>query len=523
MALRIALLVGFVLFAAIPAAAVSDSLTPTRDVEYYGWWHDTGELLLHVSNLGFTGNFGFGSGEPSAEWPPGSGYEHVYVAGLWFGAQVDGIPHVSTSAWALEFAPPGDDPVYTIHTGAFDMAGGLRFIDDDGDGLKDEDRLDGFDNDLDGAIDEDYGGISEQMFVRTYFDTAATMSPPPHEHIPLGIRVTEESYAWSADDRDDFVGVHYEFTNVSTDTWEDVFIGVIVDPDVGYEDSDAHWEDDVSFVADEVVMPGLDGLFPPVRVMAAYAYDEAGGADGDWNGHFGAVLLNHSTPQTGSEEPRSVEPLGYGIWSPSGVPAIDSERYAAMQGASIPDTPLPPGDTRFLLVTGPYGTLAPGETVELDIAFVCGEGLDGFLENAATAVTVYNGYYSKGLGQQVRWRVRDEITPLWQNAYPGPWRSGRGKADTPVFEPALTVGQMTAEGAVHLALSLPQPASATVSIYDVSGRLVATLARGALPAGAHALDWSGRTDDGDQAASGVYFVRALVDSEVLSAKLALVR
>ena len=82
---------------------------------------------------------------------------------------------------------------------------------------------------------------------------------------------------------------------------------------------------------------------------------------------------------------------------------------------------------------------------------------------------------------------------------------------------------MTAKGTARLELSLPERSTVTASVYDVSGRLVATLAKGELPAGTHALDWSGRTDVGDQAASGVYFVRALVGSEVLSAKLALVR
>ncbi len=368
MALRTVLLVGLVLLAAIPAASISTPAAPTRDGEYYGWWHDAGELLLHTSNFGFVGANGSEAGAPSAEWPAESGYEHLYAAGIWFGAQVDGLPRVSASVWEIEFQPPYDDPVFAIYTGALDAPGGLRFIDDDHDGLKDEDRLDGFDNDTDGAIDEDYGGISQEMFVRTYFDTAATLVPPPYDHVPLGIQVTEESYAWSADDRDDFVGVHYEFTNMGPDVWDDVFIGVVVDPDVGDESAGSYWEDDVSFIADEVVMPGLDGHYAPVRVMAAYAYDEPGGADGDWGGHFGAVLLNHTTDQTSSEEPRSVEPHGYLIWAPSGVPTLDSDMYAAMQSASIPDVPLSPGDTRCLLVTGPYGSIAPGETVELDVA-----------------------------------------------------------------------------------------------------------------------------------------------------------
>jgi len=43
---------------------------------------------------------------------------------------------------------------------------------------------------------------------------------------------------------------------------------------------------------------------------------------------------------------------------------------------------------------------------------------------------------------------------------------------------------------------------------DVGGRRVRTLARGALAAGAHRLEWDGRDAAGRPVAAGVYFVRA---------------
>jgi flagellar hook assembly protein FlgD len=46
-----------------------------------------------------------------------------------------------------------------------------------------------------------------------------------------------------------------------------------------------------------------------------------------------------------------------------------------------------------------------------------------------------------------------------------------------------------------------------LEIFDVRGQKVRTLAEESLPAGQHSRVWNGRTDDGRQVASGVYFYR----------------
>ena len=45
------------------------------------------------------------------------------------------------------------------------------------------------------------------------------------------------------------------------------------------------------------------------------------------------------------------------------------------------------------------------------------------------------------------------------------------------------------------------------SIYDVTGRRVATIERGPRPAGYHSAAWDGREASGRPAAAGVYFAR----------------
>jgi hypothetical protein len=44
-------------------------------------------------------------------------------------------------------------------------------------------------------------------------------------------------------------------------------------------------------------------------------------------------------------------------------------------------------------------------------------------------------------------------------------------------------------------------------MYDLAGRVVATLVEGVRGPGEHAVVWDGTTDAGERAASGVYFVQ----------------
>ena len=44
-------------------------------------------------------------------------------------------------------------------------------------------------------------------------------------------------------------------------------------------------------------------------------------------------------------------------------------------------------------------------------------------------------------------------------------------------------------------------------VYDLAGRLVRRIPGGRLEAGEHAIDWDGRTDGGNAAPAGIYFVR----------------
>lgn len=71
--------------------------------------------------------------------------------------------------------------------------------------------------------------------------------------------------------------------------------------------------------------------------------------------------------------------------------------------------------------------------------------------------------------------------------------------------------------------SLPQAADVELSIYTVSGRRVATLIDGALPAGRHSASWEGKSDSGQSMTSGVYFARIASGDRVDTRKLTLLK
>ena len=76
-------------------------------------------------------------------------------------------------------------------------------------------------------------------------------------------------------------------------------------------------------------------------------------------------------------------------------------------------------------------------------------------------------------------------------------------------------------GGTRFQLTLDRPAMVTVGIYDLGGRLVATLHRGSLPAGTHDFTWNGARDGGAPTRGGVYFYRVTAGTATAARKMVL--
>ena len=74
-----------------------------------------------------------------------------------------------------------------------------------------------------------------------------------------------------------------------------------------------------------------------------------------------------------------------------------------------------------------------------------------------------------------------------------------------------------------ISFELPATAPVRLSVVDLQGRRVATLASGELPAGRHDLRWTGRDDRGRHAPAGVYMFRLETGGEVRTGKLVMLK
>lgn len=82
-----------------------------------------------------------------------------------------------------------------------------------------------------------------------------------------------------------------------------------------------------------------------------------------------------------------------------------------------------------------------------------------------------------------------------------------GAPPTVLAGAVLSAGPNPFGHSTTLRFRLGAPARVALDVLDPQGRLVRRLARGPLDAGAHALVWDGRSEEGSAAPAGVYFAR----------------
>ena len=70
---------------------------------------------------------------------------------------------------------------------------------------------------------------------------------------------------------------------------------------------------------------------------------------------------------------------------------------------------------------------------------------------------------------------------------------------------------------------VPTSERVELRIFDIAGRLLRTLADGPAAAGVHTAVFDGRTNGGQELASGVYFLELSAGSQRLTEKVSLVR
>lgn len=332
---------------------------------------DVGNIGVSITNVGTIGRPDVRNtpqGGPSMEYPIGSGVEHLFEAGLWIGAQVEGQIAVST---ASVDAPGG----YTTGSSGFEFTG-----------LTPIQRRSSLTNSDFFSFD----AVSHQDMLLSFTDafTSAGTIPITDHTLPLNAKVDLETYAWNFSFADYFVIFNYNIINESDTRWDSVYLGI--------------WSDlvvrNVNVATDAGAAffnKGGGGFID--SFFSIYAFDIEG--DPGFTGSYGAVqflgmywddyFYHPSNTQPFIEDGLPVPEIKGNFWNfrsfdgtQLGAPENDVERYEKMkQGLDFSDPSLveliqSPGNRTQLLSAGPLVSVDPGDTVNFVIAFVCARMLE---------------------------------------------------------------------------------------------------------------------------------------------------
>ncbi|MFC1484502.1 hypothetical protein ACFL5M_02190 [Candidatus Neomarinimicrobiota bacterium] len=364
------------------AAGLRKSLLPTPHilqgpiVEDDWYVHRIGNLWQRVTNFSYMGDDAYQDPLPSCDYPGGSGNSYLYRASLWLTAVIDGVPHTSKGEDA-EWSPI--DSVHVIT----------------GDDAK-----------------------SEEDTYTSYYDVDAPLASDP---FPLGVEVTERTYAWSSSFADDFIIYEYVIKNVGIDTDSDgypdtprdlpqFYFTLRLDADVSKL---ATWDVEYRFSNqdDHVMANGIPWdwieLFPNMAgrdhgltaedldstMMFMFDGDNPNHpADNNQDNDFGNPGVDSTLQSPGfigfkilKTEPY-IPPSSFHVNHIYNDPATDQEFYDRMIGQTVfedfspvanPTTGEPlPHDYRGVLTFGPLDTLRAGDSLKVISALGVGSDPD---------------------------------------------------------------------------------------------------------------------------------------------------
>jgi len=226
-------------------------------------------------------------------------------------------------------------------------------------------------------VDEDYGAVSENDLYCTTTDEYDFPADP--SHFPMGIKVIQKSYAWNGDYADGILPFDYYFINIGQNTIRDVYIGFIMDCDVGPVSDPNYPANNYACILD--------------TLRTAYVHNPVDPGSTP----LGLTLLGASRPID------SLASLFRWFKSAGEIPTDDSTLFDYITGAAFPN-PQPCqstsdlSDTRFLYTVGPFETMNPGDTIKFSVALVSGFGIvensKSLKARAERALELYNrGYH----------------------------------------------------------------------------------------------------------------------------------
>ncbi|MCF7885501.1 MAG: hypothetical protein K9M80_03315 [Candidatus Marinimicrobia bacterium] len=368
------------------------SLAKTTATDYNNYT-TVGQIGMTITNFGLLGEGWNNPDQPSCRYKQYADIqqnevEHFSYAGLWIGGVVKGSKRVTTSIV---------DGVFDYGAQGFEISTSKNPADT----IKIKSSL---------TTDKYFSpkATSHQDFICDYNDF-----DPVVNHQPMGIRVHQESYAWSYSFADAFVILDITIYNESHlmdeggSGWdiENLFAGIWADASVAnmnytsiYEPGGGFtWYDNLDGFDQTLFDPNPDDNHAGYARDIAYQYDKDGD-NGYAQSYIGFRILGNS------QVPRTKWDSYYRqwVWSSSSnmdypnyiMPVDDDQRYQFMQES----VPINPGGTGynsngypnqedswiFLLSGGPFGAeptnidstnwvLHPGDSVRIAMAVTCAQ------------------------------------------------------------------------------------------------------------------------------------------------------
>jgi hypothetical protein len=340
-------------------------------------------LGVSFTNVGTIGNPNISSvptGIPSLEYPKNSGNEHLFEAGIWLGARVDGQVRVSSSAVT-------NSAGYQTGTAGFEFTNnGLPF---------------NVRSSLSNSENFSPVAISHEDLIAEFTDrnTAVGNVPIAGHDNPLFADIRMESYNWNFGFSEALTIIKYDITNNSDADWQDFYFGMYSDMVV--RNVNTTLEGGSNFFnkggmgwLDSAAVRNQDGDIVDTRSLNALYVFDRGSADDKQNTYSASVILGSEYRGVEFHPRRAEEVQAAGLPVPtlspdfwlfgSGAgefsrPADDLERYTRMSSM----WPLEQNRERLredginsagnfiqLNTLGPFPEIEAGETISVYVSYV---------------------------------------------------------------------------------------------------------------------------------------------------------
>ena len=311
------------------------------------------------------------------------------------------------------------------------------------------------------VVTDPNGRVKDNTAVASEQAFGAIFSDSGHA-APKPLMVAQNSYAYADGPDNQFVILEYVLTNGGATDLLNLYTGVFCDFDVANSGAN---------------VGGTDAVHNLSYINAA---------DGGVGPYFGIALLGDPSSATN----RTVINNETYVYATSSIE--DSMKMRHLRATiSVPTTDVA-GDWSCL-TSKAVSVSGNGGTATVAYALVVADDLAGLLANVEAANAAYNP--ASPVGEE----TPRKLVQLDQN-HPNP------------FNPST-----------RISFGVPRDGHVELGVYDLSGRLVRTLVSETRTEGDHSVTWDGRSDDGGQAASGLYFYRLTTDGKTVSRKMTLVK